>query len=85
MLAGPQFQRENNWCMRGIADEAYAAGMQDCMKAVCARAYIARSKQIEAKKKRTSDQGERVSGTTTAGGSERNDHRGSERNDHRGA
>ena len=44
--------------MRGIADEAYAAGMQDCMKAVCARAYIARSKQIEAKKKRSKSQGE---------------------------
>ena len=38
--------------MRGIADDAYAMGIQDCLKEVCARAYIARTKQIEAKRKR---------------------------------
>ena len=58
MVNGPQFKRENGWCMRGIADDAYAMGVQECLREVCARAYIARSKQIEAKKKRTNDQGE---------------------------
>ena len=32
--------------MRGIADEAYATGIQDCLKEICARAYIARALRL---------------------------------------
>ena len=65
--------------MRGIADEAYAAGMQDCMKEVCARAYIARSKQIGAKRKRSKAQGEQQKRTARAPSNSKNGPSNSER------
>ena len=46
-------QRENEWCMRGIAGDAYADGVQDCLKEIVSRSYIARRKQIEAQRKRS--------------------------------
>ena len=53
VIAGAQFKRENEWCMRGIAGDAYADGVQDCLKEIVSRSYIARRKQIEAQRKRS--------------------------------
>ena len=53
IIAGAQFKRENEWCMRGIAGDAYADGVQDCLKEIVSRSYIARRKQIEAQRKRS--------------------------------
>ena len=53
IVLAAQFKRENEWCMRGIADDAYAEGVQDCLQEIVSRSYIARRKQIEAQRKRT--------------------------------